>query len=233
MNHPKRRRLIAALLLLIAAVVFVAANPLSYKPAGETETRSTIVDSADESLAINALGKLDIKDRAPKTGYSRSQFGSGWGQINGCDARNVVLQRDLTDTVLDGCLVMSGSLNDPYTGKVISFKRGAGTSSAVQIDHVVALSDAWQKGAQQLDTNTRKQLANDPLELLAVDGKANQQKGDADAAAWLPPNEAFRCEYAARQITVKRKYLLWVTQAERDALANVLAGCPDQKIISP
>ncbi|MGC0238356.1 GmrSD restriction endonuclease domain-containing protein [Arthrobacter sp. SD76] len=107
-------------------------------------------------------------------------------------------------------------------------RAGTTTSSAVQIDHVVALSDAWQKGAQQLTTEQRTAFANDPLNLQATDGATNQQKGDGDAATWLPPSKDFRCEYVARQVSVKARYSLWVTQAEHDAFAGILAGCPGQ-----
>jgi hypothetical protein len=100
----------------------------------------------------------------------------------------------------------------------------------VQIDHVVAVSDAWQKGAQALDVSTRAQFYNDPLNLLAVDGPSNQKKSDADAATWLPPNKSYRCRYVARQIAVKAKYSLWVTQAEHDAMKNVLSTCPGQTL---
>jgi hypothetical protein len=100
----------------------------------------------------------------------------------------------------------------------------------VQIDHVVALSDAWQKGAQQLSAETRRAFANDSLNLLAVDGATNQGKGDGDAATWLPPNKPYRCSYAARQVAVKAKYGLWVTSPERDALGRILATCPSQRL---
>nr|WP_236557677.1 DUF1524 domain-containing protein [Arthrobacter sp. 9AX] len=126
------------------------------------------------------------------------------------------------------CKVQTGTLADPYTGSNISFVRGNGTSTAVQIDHVVALSDAWQKGAQQLTPEQRTAFANDPLNLQATDGPTNQKKGDADAATWLPPNKGFRCEYVARQISVKATYRLWVTRAEHDAMSNILAGCTGQ-----
>ncbi|MDQ1649012.1 MAG: hypothetical protein QOG60_1069, partial [Frankiaceae bacterium] len=117
-------------------------------------------------------------------------------------------------------------LAEPYSGRTIVFHRGQATSSAVQIDHVVALSDAWQTGAQQWDGSRREAFANDPRNLQATDGPTNQQKGDADAASWLPPNTAYRCTYGRRQVQVKAAYDLWVTPAERDALARVLAGCP-------
>jgi Excalibur calcium-binding domain/Protein of unknown function (DUF1524) len=90
----------------------------------------------------------------------------------------------------------------------------------------VALGDAWQTGAQGWTTATRTALANDPRNLLAVDGPLNEQKGDGDAATWLPPNKAYRCAYVARQVAVKVAYGLWMTQAEKDASATVLASCP-------
>lgn len=186
------------------------------------------------SLAVNGLNELVIKGRAPKTNYSREQFGGGWAVKQGCDMRNIILNRDLINAVVDdNCNIISGVLNDPYTGKIINFSRGSETSSDVQIDHVVALSDAWQKGAQQITANDRAALANDPLELLAVDGSANQQKSDADAATWLPSNKSFRCQYVARQIAVKKKYKLWLTQAEHSAMRLVLNKCPNQILPNP
>lgn len=192
--------------------------------------------SAPVTDAAVALAALPVKGRAPLTGYSRTRFGSAWTDIdrNGCDQRNQVLARDLTGEQLKpktrGCVVASGHLHDPYTGKDIDFRRGNKTSEAVQIDHVVALGDAWQTGAQQLDAPTLLRFANDPLNLLAVDGPTNQGKGDSDAASWLPPNRGFRCAYVSRQVAVKRRYHLWVTPAERAAIAGVLAACPGQRL---
>ena len=159
-----------------------------------------------------------------------------WADVdhNGCDTRNDILSRDLSGVKhrfgTHSCVVKSGTLQDPYTGKSITFKRGQKTSTAVQIDHVVALSDAWQKGAQKLAKSVRTELANDPYNLLAVQGRANQQKSDGDAATWLPSNKGFRCEYVARQIGVKHKYSLWVTAAEKSAMERVLASCPAQTV---
>jgi hypothetical protein len=183
--------------------------------------------------AIDLLATLPIKGRAPKTGYDRGLFGQAWADVdrNGCDTRNDILKRDLagiTYTNSVPCKVQSGTLADPYTGTSISFLRGSATSSKVQIDHVVALSDAWQKGAQQLTTEQRTAFANDPLNLQATDGPTNMKKGAGDAATWLPPNKGFRCEYVARQISVKATYSLWVTQAERNAMAVILADCSAQ-----
>lgn len=188
------------------------------------------VPPSDSALA--ALAQLPIKGRAPKTGYDRDeQFGDGWIDIdrNGCDTRNDVLARDLAGVTREGpCKVMSGVLVSPYTGDTVAFERGQATSSLVQIDHVVALSDAWQKGAQQLTQQQRVAFANDPLNLLAVDGSSNSQKGAGDAATWLPQQKSFRCDYVARQVSVKLAHGLWVTQAEHDAIAAVLGGCPGQ-----
>lgn len=192
------------------------------------------ISAAEGGSAVAALASLAVKGRAPRTGYDRALFGQAWADVdrNGCDTRNDVLGRDLTSEQIrprtHGCIILAGTLRDPYTGTTIAFVRGQSTSSKVQIDHVVALSDAWQKGAQQLTTSRRTALANDVLNLLAVDGLTNQRKSDGDAATWLPPNKAYRCSYAARQIAVKAKYGLWVTGAERDALGRILATCPSQ-----
>lgn len=181
---------------------------------------------ADEEV-WQLLNQLEVKGRAPKTGYSRDLFGSGWATTDGCSTRNLILKRDLKQiTINDRCVVQHGWLDDPYTGEQVEFRYGAGTSSRVQIDHVVAVSDAWQKGAQQLTQVQRVNFYNDPLNLLAVSGAANQAKVDADAASWLPPNKAFRCEYVARQVRVKAKYQLWVTPAEKVAIEQQLKKCP-------
>ncbi|WP_069163142.1 HNH endonuclease family protein [Nocardia altamirensis] len=187
-----------------------------------------------EALAL--LDTLRVAGRAPKTGYSREEFGPAWsddvsvpGGHNKCDTRNDILQRDLTEVTFKDnskCVVATGTLNDPYTGKTIHFVRGPKTSDDVQIDHVIALSDAWQKGAQQLSADRRRDLANDPLNLQAVDGPTNQSKSDSDAATWLPPNKGYRCAYLTRQIQVKVTYTLWVTQAEKDVMARELSTCP-------
>lgn len=229
--YQKRRIVIILVSLIIFAFVIVTNSPnqIDSRP----QDKTTVIE-AKTDLAINALAKLEIKGRAPKTNYTREQFGADWSKIGGCDTRNIILNRDLKNvTVNDKCEVISGSLNDPYSGKIIAFTRGSDTSSAIQIDHVVALSDAWQKGAQQFTSKQRITLANDSLELLAVDGLTNMQKSDGDAATWLPPNRPFRCQYVARQIAVKQKYNLWLTQAEHDAMTNILDKCPNQLLPSP
>ena len=205
-------------------------------PPEQAQTQQALTPEPQAGTALEQLGSIPIKGRAPKTGYSREEFGPAWADVdhNGCDTRNDILARDLTDETFkpgtQDCVVLSGTFKDPYTGTEISFVRGNTTSTAVQIDHVVALSDAWQKGAQQLSAEERRQLANDPLNLFAADGPANGAKSDSDAATWLPPNKGFRCEYVARQTAVKAEYRLWMTQAEHDAIAAVLASCPDEPV---
>lgn len=225
MKRRHIRRQITGLLVIALSAVAVWATQLS-QPTLTPLSPELQQHYFGSSTAMEELGKLAVKGRAPKTGYSRKQFGDGWGEVNDCSVREVVLARDLTDEKIDEkCRVQSGVLTDPYTGKTIHFQRGAKTSQLVQIDHVVALSDAWQKGAQQLTAEQRVQFANDPLNLLAVDGPANQAKSDADAATWLPPHKPFHCQYVARQVAVKRKYQLWVTEAEKEAMTRILLSC--------
>lgn len=192
---------------------------------------ATPIAPAGSALAV--LAGLPVKGRAPMTGYARvADFGTSWLDVdrNGCDTRNDILRRDLVHTSGSGCRVLTGLLHDPYTATAIHFVRGERTSTAVQIDHVVSLGDAWQTGAQLLSQAKRIDLANDPINLFAVDGPTNERKGDGDAATWLPPNRAFRCTYVAHQVGVKKAYGLWVTAAERDAMQRVLATCPTVRV---
>jgi len=187
-------------------------------------------------LATAVLETLPVKGRAPKTGYTRDQFGQAWADTdrNGCDTRNDILKRDMTSVIYKektrDCVVVSGTLVDRYSGETINFVRGNVSSMEVQIDHVVALSNAWQTGAFQLTLAQRTALANDPLNLFAVKGKLNLQKSDGDAATWLPPLKSFRCAYVAQQIAVKTKYSLWVVPPEKAAMVAILAKCPTQTV---
>jgi hypothetical protein len=187
-------------------------------------------------MATAVLETLAVKGRAPKTGYTRAQFGPAWADVdrNGCDTRNDILKRDLTSITYRAktrnCVVETGTLVDRYSGETINFVKGNISSMEVQIDHVVALSNAWQTGAFKLSADQRKALSNDPLNLFAVKGRLNSQKGDGDAATWLPPLKSFRCSYVAQQIAVKAKYSLWVTAPEKAAMVSILAKCPTQKV---
>ncbi|MBR2543763.1 HNH endonuclease [Candidatus Saccharibacteria bacterium] len=184
-----------------------------------------------EQFAKDVLEKLEVKGRAPKTGYSREEFYDGWPNVDGCSLRQRILKRELGYSArLEGCNVVAGEYDEPYTGEHVVLASREEVSK-IQIDHVVALSDAWQKGAQYKDYETRNKIATDPLNLLAVDGAANKQKSDGDAATWLPKNKKFRCQYVARQISVKYKYSMWVTQAEKEAMARVLSNCPEERAI--
>jgi hypothetical protein len=219
----------------VAAVTSPSPTPTPTLVATPSPTPAAVAETdGAPTTALAQLDSLAVKGRAPKTGYDRTgQFGSAWLDVdrNGCDTRNDVLARDLTATKLSGpCKVLAGTLADPYTATTISFLRGDTTSTLVQIDHVVALLNAWETGAQQLTPDRRLAFANDPLNLLAVDGPANSSKGAGDAATWLPANTAFRCDYVSRQVAVKAAYGLWVTVAEKDAITRILGTCPGQPV---
>lgn len=227
----------------MAGMLLTACSDVSVVPTAPAAERGGSTASSAASAApsgtppagtaLAVLGTIPVKGRAPHTGYDRvADFGEAWLDVdhNHCDTRDDILARDLVDAVRQGsCKVTSGVLHDPYTGKTIDFVRGMQTSAAVQIDHVVALSNSWQTGAQKLTKRQRETLANDPLELVAVDGPTNQAKGDGDAATWLPPNRGYWCTYAAKQVSVKAAYHLWVTPAEHAALTRILDGCPTQQ----
>lgn len=222
-----------------------ASRPTSAAAASAASSSAARLTLADPDEAIRAaqphtalalLSTLAVKGRAPLTGYDRAAFGAAWTDTNrnGCDTRNDVLRRDLTSRQVKAgtrrCVALAGWLTpDPYTGGGIHFVYGG--PSEVDIDHVVALGDAWQKGAFRWVPRKRLALANDPMNLLAVSASANRSKGDADAATWLPPNKSYRCAYVARQVAVKAKYGLWVTAAERAATGRILAHCP--KLAAP
>ena len=212
----------------IAAVVAALLLGATPNPASGVEQ--------EPGMATAVLETLAVKGRAPKTGYSRAQFGPAWADVdrNGCDTRNDILKRDLTSITYRAktrnCVVETGTLLDRYSGETMNFVKGNISSMEVQIDHVVALSSAWQTGAFKLTADQRRALSNDPLNLFAVKGRLNSQKGDGDAATWLPPLKSFRCSYVAQQIAVKAKYSLWVTAPEKAAMVSILAKCPTQKV---
>jgi hypothetical protein len=222
----------STLIVLIGSIALTSLSLVSPSSKYQIEILELASDNGAEFDPINAIETLAVKGRAPKTGYSRSAFGPAWADVdrNGCDTRNDVLKRDLSQVTFRAktrdCVVESGVLLDPFSGENINFQRGEKTSALVQIDHVVALSNAWQTGIFKADLATRKNFANDPLNLLAVKGSLNSQKGDGDAATWLPPNKQFRCDYVSRQVEVKVKYGLWVTKPERDAILRILTNPP-------
>jgi len=211
--------------LLVTALL----TPLAPASSAESTTANSPANKSQYEAALTTLNQLPVKGRAPKTGYSREKF-SHWRDPdrNGCDARNDVLKRDLTMVVFksetDNCKVVAGKLLDPFSNKEIIFDLSQSASN-IDIDHVVALSNAWQTGAFNLTTLQRTNFANDPLNLIAVDFRLNRQKGDGDAATWLPPNKSYRCAYVTRQVSVKANYKLWVTPPEKAAIGKLLEGC--------
>ena len=238
----KKRRVFVMLAALALAAVWLVVNPASYEEiftlventgAGDGINDEDILVpggvSGSERLAVDVLEGLEVKGRAPKKGYERSQFYEDWPLVDGCSLRQRIIRRELGESaVLNGCSVIAGEYDEPYTGEHMVFTEKSQISAKIQIDHVVALSDAWQKGAQQMSAEARYEIATDPLNLLAVDGEANKNKSDGDAATWLPPNKKFRCQYVARQVSVKYKYGLFVTQAEKEAISRILEKCPNE-----
>ncbi|ASY26642.1 HNH endonuclease family protein [Candidatus Planktophila versatilis] len=212
----------------IALLISAGVLAISIPPASAAESAP--------GVALAVLETLPVKGRAPKTGYSRAEFGQSWADVdrNGCDTRNDILKRDMTSVIYKpktrNCVVLSGTLIDRYSGEMINFVRGDVSSMEVQIDHVVALSNSWQTGAFKLSIAQRTALANDPLNLFAVKGRLNLQKSDGDAATWVPPLKSFRCAYVAQQIAVKAKYSLWVVAPEKAAMSAILAQCPTQQV---
>ncbi|PID97621.1 MAG: deoxyribonuclease [Actinobacteria bacterium] len=219
---PPRKKIRFADLFAIGIIIVLLRNPdLVLARLPNTETIE----------ALRALPVRDTREEIPS--YNREVFGQRWedSDHNGCDTRNDILGRDLSRPVFKAgtrdCVVVSGVLAEPYLGGTVDFVRGEDTSPLIQIDHVVALGDAWRAGAWQWDGQKRTEFANDPRNLLAVDGQANQDKGASRADQWLPPNESFHCDYVSRQIAVKSAWGLSVTRDERDAMILVLDTCQE------
>lgn len=239
-SRRKFSRLDMVLVLMAAVVMFWF---LTGSPVEEVFSGGKSSASAEELLAgipqtelTMALLAIPTRESNEYPAYTRDEFGVRWADVdhNGCDTRNDILSRDLLGVTYkpgtNDCVVVTGKLDDPYTGKQIDFRRGENTSSMVQIDHVVALADAWKAGAWQWSAVDREQFANDPLNLLAVDGPANTQKSASTADQWLPSNTDFQCEYVARQIGVKSKWDLSVSEEEKKAMAATIVECPGQKL---
>lgn len=199
---------------------------------GEDGSDSSPRDAGDAKLgtARSELDDLAVKGKDHRTGYQPEMF--DWRSDvdrNGCDTHNDVLRRDLKNIVIEvgtqGCVVTSGDLEDEYLGDSYSFELG---SAAVDVDHIVSPSNAWQTGAAALSYDALQEFGSDPLNLLTVSSDLKRQKDAGDAATWLPPNESYQCEYVSRQIAVKHKYGLWVSAPEKDAMQRVLDTCADQ-----
>jgi len=211
-----------------------SASPSAHPTVHPSPTHVATPTPVNGHTALAAAEHLPVKGRAPKTGYSRAEFGPAWFDTdgNGCDTRDDMLRRYLHNAVFEGsCIVLSGTLNDPYTGTPVAYVRGG--FDEVDVDHMVSLSNAWQTGAQYWAPEKRLALANDPLNLQPTAAWVNRQKSDSDAASWLPSNKSYRCEFVARQVAVKQKYRLWVTSAERTMMLSVLNRCPTLTLPKP
>ena len=233
---------VLALVALIPLILFTSLAQLLQQPASEGSQQGQVQPGSGPRIeeleqpsawteAHRSLQSLYtvVPDRS---GYDRvKHFGTSWPDLDGdgCSEREEILARDFEQTRGPACKITAGTLHDPYTGQRIDFTRGKETSGQVQIDHVVALADAWSKGADQWDQERRLQFANDPQNLLAVDGATNSAKSASDASEWLPPNEDFWCEYATAQVQIKTEYTLGVSAAEKQTLDQVLTACVDEK----
>lgn len=239
---PRHSRLLMGVLLICVSVGIVFALVHTGIVGGAFGVWDTGVNSSsgpsdsslgsvdDSAKALDQLPVLQTRSGSVPR-YSRDEFGQRWADVdrNGCDTRNDILRRDLRSlqmkTSSPNCVVVGGILDDPYTGRTIDFHKGEDSSDQVQIDHVVALANAWSSGAWQWDAPRRQEFANDPTNLLAVDGNANQDKGASRADQWLPPNARYRCAYVQRQIVVKSSWGLGVTPREKKAMKAVLDHC--------
>ncbi|WP_435299233.1 HNH endonuclease family protein [Timonella sp. A28] len=231
-KNRKRPHWVGTIITIVILAVVAYLTTDGFSSYGNNAENSWEQPTAQEiTAAQTTLEALPVKKPETRKGYDRErQFGSGWADLDrdGCNTRNEILNRDMTNLVHrdvspQGCLVDGGTLDDPYTGDIIEFDPN--NRAKVQIEHVVALFDAWQKGAQHLTKEQRVELANDPDNLLAAYGPENQSKGHRDASEYLPPNESFQCSYVIAQITVKERYELWVTSAEKAAMSTVLKNC--------
>ncbi|WP_435272320.1 HNH endonuclease family protein [Streptomyces parvulus] len=209
-----------------------AVSPLR-NPDGTGPGLAPVTGDGPEKTARDLIEDLATKGRGPKTGYDRDEFGYAWMDSadgvplarNGCDTRNDLLRRDGQDVRFrsgSDCVVVAMTLDDPYTGTTIEFRKQ--DASEVQIDHVVPLSYSWQMGSSRWTEGKRRQLANDPLNLIPVQGRANSAKRDSGPAAWLPPAKPVRCAYAVRFAQVAAKYDLAVTAPDRQAMLRQCGG---------
>ena len=221
-----------AIALAVVMVALVALQLVQW----QTDTDSTESPEPPKSSALDdvqrakaTLARLPVKGRAPKTGYTRRQFGTGWLTVAGCDMRNRTLAKDLSNVVYrlgtHDCVVERGTLHDPYTGATMPFVRGNTTSTLVQIDHRFSLLLAWEQGAQQWTPEQRVAFANDPANLVAVEGKVNQAKGASGPGSWLPPNKSYRCSFVIAWLDVADGYGLSINSGDHQAASHVLASC--------
>lgn len=224
------------------AVVVLLAVIVAFQVGSTSSAPSHYIAQADIPTVAPGTDVLDglaeVPFRLRGNDYRRAAFGESWtddttapGGRNGCDTRNDILNRDLVDktyVAISRCptAVATGTLHDPYTNVVIPFVRGNQVGASVQIDHIVPLALAWDLGARHWPDELRVRFANDPANLIAVDGPTNQFKGDKEPAFWMPPNAAFHCQYAMQFIAVLRGYRLPVDAPSAPVLRTAAETCP-------
>ncbi len=233
------RKMLLWLAVAAALAVLVAYQTLGSSAAKHAQEFAARADVPTVQPGTDVLaGVAVVPQRTHRYDYHRSAYGEAWdddndapGGHNGCDTRDDILDRDLVDKTyvsIKRCpnAVATGILHDPYTNTVIAFQRGAKVGEAVQIDHIVPLAYAWDMGASGWPEPLRLRFANDPANLLAVQGQANQDKGDLPPALWMPPNTAFACQYAIQFIAVLRGYALPVDEPSAGVLRQAASTCP-------
>jgi hypothetical protein len=181
--------------------------------------------SGGEDRARRDLERLRIRAEGSGSGYERDRFGTRWKDTdrNGCDQRNDVLARDLREVrKRGGCVVIAGTLDDPYSGKRVTFAKS--DADEVQIDHVYPLALAWRMGASGWDEQRRERFANDHDNLLAVWGVPNRQKSDKGPGEWKP-QKSYQCAYAGKYVAIAKEYALPIAQGDRTALRDFLGRC--------
>lgn len=238
----RHMRVLTALSVLIGVLFTSGCAQLEEMLASVTSATNTSQQTTvDVAATVAALNQLKVAPKSRSSEYTNRReilFGEAWEDKNtipsigrnGCDTRNDILDRDLTNKTykkMSKCArgVATGTLNDPYTGKVIQYKQGPKTSLLVQVDHVVALGNVWESGGFNLTQSQRIDIANDPINLYATDGPTNGGKSNSTADQWLPPVKSFQCTYVAAQVNVKQKYRLSVTSAEKSTMRSVLSRC--------
>lgn len=210
-----RPRIAARLVVLFVAAVLAVSN-------GAPANAATTVSGT----GLKLLARLATAPEHPD-GYDRALF-IHWSDADrdGCSTRSEVLIAESRTTARrgTGCSV-AGSWRSAYDGVTTT------TASRFDIDHVVALKEAWDSGAWGWTSARRKAYANDLGDwrsLRAVSAASNRSKGDKDPAQWLPPLKSFRCTYARDWVVVKVRWNLSVDALERAALKRILAGCPER-----
>lgn len=146
-------------------------------------------------------------------GYERESFG-GWSPLGGCTTREHVIAAQLAEPAPACDLPRHATGADPYTG-------GTFTVGDTEVDHIFPLSAAWDAGAHAWSDARRHAFANDPANLVAVDGSVNQEKSDLMPSQWSPGDRSARCWYARRLADVAASYQLSLSGEDRRALRRM------------